>query len=502
MTFWYTLSQTGINPDAQWQTNRQIILCNTASLIVSGFVMIISILSLINFGWIVAVQLSWASSLLFLLPIILNKYGWANASRLFLIGSINLGALFISIADKFDAPLHMEEFQYFHLRAILLGCTLLPFVLFDLEEKKYWIPAVIVNLLCLLLFDPAHALFGVGYYQVGFTSPNYYFLNYICIAAALILVACSYFLKFSYETIERKKEKLITSLNKANEIIQRQRELLAHENNELNLNLIEKNNQLIQTNEELIQHNNDLQQFSYTVSHNLRGPVASMMGLLDLLKPDDWESERAAIVQYIRKSVISLDSTITDLNTIIDIRNRVTRIRQAVDLNEEIDHVIGLLQKDLHDHRVQIEREMNDVSIIYSIKPMIGSILYNLVSNAIKYRSPERNPLIRIRVHQKEDIVTIEVSDNGLGLDVHRFKDKIFGLYKRFHTHTDGKGIGLFLVKLQAETLGGGVDIFSTPEQGTTFVVSLRSVAPEQDEKSILPLPDESNGFPQSKGAV
>jgi signal transduction histidine kinase len=105
-------------------------------------------------------------------------------------------------------------------------------------------------------------------------------------------------------------------------------------------------------------------------------------------------------------------------------------------------------------------------------------------------------------VHQKEDVVTIEVSDNGLGLDVHRFKDKIFGLYKRFHTHTDGKGIGLFLVKLQAETLGGGVDIFSTPEQGTTFVVSLRSVAPEQDEKSILPLPDESNGFPQSKGAV
>jgi anti-sigma regulatory factor (Ser/Thr protein kinase) len=114
---------------------------------------------------------------------------------------------------------------------------------------------------------------------------------------------------------------------------------------------------------------------------------------------------------------------------------------------------------------------------VYSVRPMLNSILYNLISNSIKYRSEERKPVIRIRSSLAGAFIKIEVQDNGLGIDIERFKEKLFGLYKRFHTHVDGKGLGLFLVKLQAESLGGKVEIESTPGYGSTFSIYVPDVS-------------------------
>ncbi|MFN8691951.1 MAG: ATP-binding protein, partial [Cyclobacteriaceae bacterium] len=98
-----------------------------------------------------------------------------------------------------------------------------------------------------------------------------------------------------------------------------------------------------------------------------------------------------------------------------------------------------------------------------------------LISNAIKYRTLDRQPVIRVTTSREGDFARINVQDNGLGLDVARFREKLFGLYKRFHTHTEGKGLGLFLVKLQAEALGGRVDVQSELNQGTLFSVWMRA---------------------------
>jgi hypothetical protein len=121
---------------------------------------------------------------------------------------------------------------------------------------------------------------------------------------------------------------------------------------------------------------------------------------------------------------------------------------------------------------VTIDSDFRQAPIVYTVRPILTSILYNLISNAIKYRSPLRPLLLKIKTRKENGLVTLEVSDNGLGMNLAQFSRSIFGLYKRFHTHTDGKGLGLYLVKLQIESLGGNVEVASELDIGTTFKVS------------------------------
>jgi signal transduction histidine kinase len=98
--------------------------------------------------------------------------------------------------------------------------------------------------------------------------------------------------------------------------------------------------------------------------------------------------------------------------------------------------------------------------------------MYNLFSNAIKYRDPTRPLIIQIESGQEEQFICLSFQDNGLGIDLQKFGDKIFGLYNRFHTGVvPGKGIGLNLIKTQVETLGGKIELNSKPGEGCLFKV-------------------------------
>ena len=471
---WSEVSQIGVDASGSWQKNRHIVICNRVSLMLSAFTLITFFVALIYFGWIFSVKLAFIASFLFLLPVVFNKQGRVNTSRLLLCVLLSFAAIVISIADKFDVPGQLEEFQYFQLRLMLLVAGVFPFILFRLEEKKYWISAVVFSLACLIFYDPLHELFGVGFYQSGFKAPNYYFVNYMIVATFMVLTGSTYFLKKSFEEYEKKNEVLIKSLQAANGTIRQQREMLAKENSQLNHELISKNDQLVQTNKELIRHNNDLMQFSYSVSHNLRGPVASLMGLLQILEHPASAEESKDAFNHVNRSIKSLDQIIKDLGSIIDIRKSVGEVKQKITLEEEVDTIKSLLEKQIKDYHVKIVTHFQKVPEIFSIRPMVSSIFYNLISNAIKYRSPDRIPEIIITSFPEKNFVKIKVADNGLGLDLEKFKDKLFGLYKRFHTHTEGKGLGLFLVKLQIEALEGTIDVDSIPGAGTTFTVRLK----------------------------
>jgi signal transduction histidine kinase len=350
------------------------------------------------------------------------------------------------------------------------------------------VTASIVNAACIIFYDPLHELFSVGYYQVGFHAPHYYFLNYMVIATALVLTGSTYFLKFSFEKTEQKTEALIKNLNEANHVIRQHQSLLALENVQLSRDLLEKNKQLTETNEELVRHNSELHQFSYTVSHNLRGPVASLGGLLGIFNPHDLNPENQELLAHLKKSHQSLENTIRDLSHIIDIRNNLSGIRQKIVLREELEHAKVLLGKEITDHRADIEANFSTPEI-YAAKHMIDSVLYNLISNAIKYRSPDRKPHIIVSSSKESDRVVLTVEDNGLGLDVDKYKEKLFGLYKRFHSHTDGRGLGLFLVKLQIQAMGGTIDVKSSVGVGTIF----RIILPAHDIQREQILRDDSS---------
>jgi signal transduction histidine kinase len=153
---------------------------------------------------------------------------------------------------------------------------------------------------------------------------------------------------------------------------------------------------------------------------------------------------------------------------VVDIRHNKFTALEKINLQAEVDLITQSLSTFIKSNEVSIETDFNQPELV-SIKAYINSVLFNLVSNAIQYRSPARKPNIRISSRLIHDYVLMEVSDNGLGIDLVKHKGDLFKLYKRFHSHTPGKGLGLFLVKQQLEKLNARIEVDSIPDVGTTF---------------------------------
>lgn len=479
MNLWQKASALGSLTTYNKQQIRYLLLSNKVSILLACFTFLLSLSSYGFFGFITTTKLGLAFSVCSLLPLLLNYWGHPNTSRILLAIIISVSCLAVSLADKMDYYL-MEEMQFYEFRLLLLSATLLPFILFSLHETKLWVSALLVNLLCIVAYDPVHEFFHVGYYNMGFTGPNYYFINFMMLASFSVIASSTYFLKYSFEKFENENRQLIEELSKkqkalvhATNTIEDQRKRLEVENERLNSDLLVKNNQLTDTNNQLIIHNNNLEQFSYTISHNLRGPLASLQGLANLLNPEQLGEDNKSLFDHFIKSVNALDTTIRDLNHIIEIRNDVLNVRDKINLNAEIEHIKELLKREIEQNNVIISCEFKQEEFV-TVKALLHSVLYNLISNAIKYRSYERSLIINLRSKIVGSFLQLEVQDNGLGIDMAAYKDKIFGLYKRFHTHTEGKGLGLFLVKLQTETLGGTVQLQSKPGVGSTFIINIK----------------------------
>lgn len=226
--------------------------------------------------------------------------------------------------------------------------------------------------------------------------------------------------------------------------------------------------------ESLMQNVQDLEQFTYMVSHNLRSHVARILGLTGLL---DKENKDNPFNDYIFSTVVDeatrLDAIIGDLNIILAVRNSNDEKREDINIKEMCDSVLLSVKTDLEKCGGTIEFFIPEDYHIYTIKTYSYSIILNLLSNAIKYRSPDRVLNIKIKAQKTDDKkhLCLSVEDNGLGINLSQNKDKVFGLYRRFHSHVEGKGIGLHITKTQIERMGGKIEIESELNIGTIFRV-------------------------------
>ncbi|WP_164891134.1 PAS domain S-box protein [Botryobacter ruber] len=235
----------------------------------------------------------------------------------------------------------------------------------------------------------------------------------------------------------------------------------------------EKRNQLT---EELLRQNQNLQQFAYIVSHNLRAPIANILGLTSIYDRKQLNNDRnIKVIDGLQKSTRLLDTTIRDLNDILTIRSDIKNLQEEVYFNQILDEIKDSLSEDIARAGAEIVFDFHEAPSIITIKSYLNSIMLNLIANALKYRAPKRNLVVQLKTFRVPNYICLSVGDNGLGIDLEKFKDKIFGLYKRFHSGTDGKGIGLHLVKTQAELLGGRVEVESQVDVGTTFIVYFKS---------------------------
>ena len=220
-------------------------------------------------------------------------------------------------------------------------------------------------------------------------------------------------------------------------------------------------------------HNHQLEQFAYISAHNLRAPVARILGLGQVLKICGSPEEEKTILDKLFLTTKELDSVVKDLNKILEIRKNNTSVITEIDLHKEMELVRTNLQREIEETGAQINEDFSAVDIIFSVKPYIDSILMNLISNSIDYRYPGRNPVIHIGTESQGEFVCLAVSDNGLRINLDKYEDKLFKLYNRFHTHVEGKGLGLYLVKTQVAALGGRIEVTSVVNNGMNFKIFL-----------------------------
>jgi PAS domain S-box-containing protein len=228
-------------------------------------------------------------------------------------------------------------------------------------------------------------------------------------------------------------------------------------------------------NEELNRINADLDNFVYTASHDLRSPIANIEGLQQMLEKrilSKLDSTELELMRLISVSVHKLNRTIRDLTEIVKIQKETGQQQEPISFAELLEDIKVDLFNVIAESEAHLEADFEVTSISYASKH-IRSILYNLVSNAIKYRDPHRPIKVHIRTQETDNSVVLTVADNGLGIEQSQL-DKVFMMFKRLHTHVEGSGVGLYMVKRIVENNGGRVMVESEKGKGSLFKILLK----------------------------
>lgn len=221
----------------------------------------------------------------------------------------------------------------------------------------------------------------------------------------------------------------------------------------------------------VIEQNKRLQNFSYIVSHNLRSHTSNIQSIAALMETIDSEAERLQMVRMLRTVSGSLNETMTNLNEVVNIQTNISLVSEKLNISQYIDVTLTVLSEQITAKDVLITNQVPESAEIMFNPAYLESILLNLISNAIRYSSTERRPEIGIKWIESDGRKTLEISDNGIGIDLEKNGDKIFGMYKTFSNNPDSRGIGLFITKNQIDAMGGTITVKSQPGQGATFTI-------------------------------
>ena len=222
---------------------------------------------------------------------------------------------------------------------------------------------------------------------------------------------------------------------------------------------------------ELSIQNNQMNDFANITSHNLRSPAANITSLISMVDENSKLEDYKKIFEMLRKVSINLNETLNHLLEILSIKKNKVIEKEIIILDEIFIKTTETLQGEILNSEAEIESDFNTAPQIEFPRIYIESIFHNLISNALKYRSPNRKPKITVRTEVSDNQILLSVKDNGLGIDLAQHGNKIFGMHKVFHKHPDANGIGLFMTKAQIESLGGKIYVKSEVDSGTTFTV-------------------------------
>jgi len=220
--------------------------------------------------------------------------------------------------------------------------------------------------------------------------------------------------------------------------------------------------------------NDSLMNFAHIVSHNLRSHSTNMTMLAKFLSQEEDKKELKNINRMISDAAESLSETITHLNDVVQVKTGALENLQSTSVLNTIEHIKKTIGGLLEEHDAIIKIDIEKSHFVNAVPAYLESIFLNILTNALKYSSLDRTPVIEIKSKLKKETVLITFKDNGQGIDLKRHGDKIFGMYKTFHKHKDAKGIGLFITKNQIEAMSGSIKIESVIDEGTTIIIELK----------------------------
>ncbi len=255
--------------------------------------------------------------------------------------------------------------------------------------------------------------------------------------------------------------------------IERQKQI-QQELEEAKIVLSEYNERLNQKNAELQKINSDLDNFIYTASHDLKAPIHNIEGLIDVLisEIDTHNPVVDEVLSKIHLSINRFKATVLDLTEISKVERALQEAATVLKLPDLLQEIELDIQPLITESQAEIRKDLQATSVVFSRKNM-RSVLYNLISNGIKYQSPLRKPVIQLQTHyDSQNNFILTVTDNGLGIEEKNL-GKVFEMFRRIYTHVEGAGVGLYIVKRMVENAGGTIEIKSTFGVGSTFVITI-----------------------------
>ncbi|GGD50412.1 PAS domain-containing sensor histidine kinase [Muriicola marianensis] len=225
--------------------------------------------------------------------------------------------------------------------------------------------------------------------------------------------------------------------------------------------------------------NESLLNFAHIVSHNMRSHGSNLSMLTDFLLEDRIsEEEKQSALQMLKKASDGLNDTIAHLNEVVQIKTEAEKKMTILDLGDIVHKVGQSLEALFTSNGVTLKIDVPKGSLVMGVMAYVESAVLNLMTNAVKYKDPDKSAQIHITTESRSKRVVLHIEDNGLGIDLKKHGEKLFGMYKTFHQHAESRGIGLFITRNQIESMGGTIVVSSKPGKGSIFSITLKK--PEQ----------------------
>jgi signal transduction histidine kinase len=228
---------------------------------------------------------------------------------------------------------------------------------------------------------------------------------------------------------------------------------------------------------DLKSHNEELLRFAYIVSHNLRAPIVNISLLLDLYdEGNPHNPENSEVIENLKISTNLLNTTLQDLIEVVSIKKQKIPKVELINFRSLLNNIEKSLFNQLREAGTIIHKDFTALEEMNYVYAHMENFFMNFMTNSVKYRHPDRMPEMWITTYEENNYCVIRFEDNGIGLDLERYGDRIFGLYQRFHNHVEGKGLGLYLVREQIRANDGKITIESKVGKGTVFKIYLRNL--------------------------